>query len=364
MRKVLIICAVLSLLVGAALLTLAQDTPEVVAEGLSAPRHLFVDTDGTLYVVEAGSGGETAVDTAAGGQNGGTSSQITMVSPEGEQSVFIGGFYSVSDDFGQTNGTSAVRLTEDSVWVLHGLGPIGEDRPADTATMALVQHDRATLEVVNSFDLYAFEEANNPDTNFVDSNPVDFVVAEDGTVYIADAGANSVWKWVEGEGISLFKTWIPDGTNPSAVPTSLEIDADGNILVSFLTGFPFEPGLSRVEVLDADGNEVARYEGLTLVTDLMFGADGTLYAVQFADGFGEFGFNQNTGSIVAVSMDGVAPVVTGLNLPYGIADAGDGSFYVSVVSAFAPAGTGQVLKVAPGMAITPAAPEPASTEEG
>jgi hypothetical protein len=363
MRKLLLGLVLVSMLVGVAALTFAQDAPIPAAENLNAPRHLFVDADGTLYIVEAGFGGETEVDTAVGTELGGTSGQITAVSPEGEQSVFVSGFYSVSNEFAQSNGISAVRLTEDSVWVLHGLGPIGDDRPTDAATMALVQHDRATLEVLQTIDLYAFEEANNPDTRDVDSNPVDFVVAADGSIYIADAGANAVLKWVEGEGLSVFKTWIPDGENPAAVPTSLAIGEDGNLLVSFLTGFPFLTGVSWLEVLDAEVNEIVRVDGLTLVTDLWLAEDGTIYAVEYADGFGDFGFNANTGRIVAIVANTIQPVVTGLNFPYGIADAGDGNFFVSVNSAFTPPGSGQVWQVAPGMELAPA-PDPAATEEG
>ncbi len=361
MRKLLLVLTLMGVLVGAVALTFAQDAPIPVAENLNSPRHLFVE-DGTLFIVESGFGGETEVDTAVGTELGGTTGQITAVA-DGEQSVFVSGFYSVSNEFAQTNGISAVRLTEDSVWVLHGLGPIGDDRPTDAATMALVQHDRATLEVVQTVDLYAFEEANNPDTSNIDSNPVDFAVAPDGAIYIADAGANTVLKWVEGEGVSVFKTYIPDGTNPAAVPTALEIDADGNVYVGFLTGFPFLPGVSWIEMLDATGTEIMRIDGLTLVTDLWFGADGTIYAVEYASGFGDFGFNPDSGRIVAVTADGIEPVVTGLNFPYGIADAGDGNFFVSVNSAFAPPGSGQVWQVSPGMELAPA-PEPAATEEG
>ena len=58
----------LSMLVVVAFVALAaaQAAPravqyEAVADGLSSPRHLEFDAEGTLYVAEAGSGGETCI---------------------------------------------------------------------------------------------------------------------------------------------------------------------------------------------------------------------------------------------------------------------------------------------------------------
>jgi sugar lactone lactonase YvrE len=87
------------------------------------------------------------------------------------------------------------------------------------------------------------------------------------------------------------------------------------------------------------------YEGLTAVTDVHVDEAGTLYAVQIADGYGDNGWNPNSGSIITVTADGVTPIAEGLSYPYAMAFAPDGSIAVSVNSSFGPTGSGQVISV-------------------
>jgi hypothetical protein len=149
-------------------------------------------------------------------------------------------------------------------------------------------------------------------------------------------------------------------------------DPDGSVYVSFLTGFPFPTGGSRVEKYDAEGNLTQTIEGLTMVTDLFWGQDQTsLYAVQLADSFGDMGFTPNSGSIVLVGADGITPIVTGLPLPYGGFDGGEGVFVVSVNSTFTPAGSGELWALTAGdytsysesMTAPMEEAEPATTEQ-
>ena len=68
-----------------------------------------------------------------------------------------------------------------------------------------------------------------------------------------------------------------------------------NIYVSFLSAFPYDPGTARIEEWSARWELVATYDGLTGGDRRAVGDDGTLYAVQLADGYGDLGFNPNTG---------------------------------------------------------------------
>ena len=76
----------LSMLVVVAFVALAaaQAAPravqyEAVADGLSSPRHLEFDAEGTLYVAEAGSGGETCIGEGEEQRCIGTSGAITVI---------------------------------------------------------------------------------------------------------------------------------------------------------------------------------------------------------------------------------------------------------------------------------------------
>mgnify|MGYP001449109137 CR=1 FL=1 len=351
LKAVLVTAVILSLGIAA---VGAQDDPEVIASDLNAPRHVFYAADGTLYIAEAGMGGEMSGSSGMGGGNVsvGFTARVSTVSAEGEQGVFIDELFSTADDFGSVEGVSAVYTDDQYAWLVMGIGTSRETAPPDAIFSALVQVDLATLDILNVIDLLAFEEANNPDnTQEIASNPQDIAVAEDGTVYIIDASGNSLLRIV-GDQVELFHVWEVDesGQTPSPVPTSIELAEDGSIYVGFLSGFPFLPGAARIEQWSADGELINTIEGLTLVTDLAMGQDGNLYAVQFANGFGDMGYNAETGSVVMIAEDGtITPVIEGLNFPYGIAQAADGSWAVTLNSAFSAPGTGEVIRIGGGM---------------
>ncbi len=342
----------------------------MLATGLNNPRHISFGSDGTLYIAEAGIGG----DLEAPGMVGGTvmvgpSAQVSAVSPEGEQSVFIPELTSSVADF-TAEGVSAVLVDEEYAWVVAaGLGPAPADVPEGLPTVAaVVQINLASMEIENVIDVYTFEQENNPDaTEDLASNPQDIAVGADGTLYIVDASGNSLLSWTEADGLQLVAAWEvdPTGATPAPVPTSVAVGPDGAIYVGFLTGFPFPSGAARVEKW-VDGALAETYDGLTMVTDVEVGQDGNIYAVQFASELGEQGFTPNSGSVVMISDEGLTYVAEGLNFPYGIAQNADGNWAVSVNASFGAPGSGMVLWVEEGMTMPGAEPEatPEMTPEG
>ncbi len=340
-RKLLVgIASVLLILTS--IPTVAQD--DVIATGLNNPRHLFYASDGTLYIAEAGSGGEETVQGPFGEATGGNSAQISAVSLEGEWSVVIPELLSTDLGFGQIEGSTSIYVTETSIWATLGIGP--QEIPDGQYAEAVVEFDLETKAVTQSIDFRAWEAENNPDeAPELVSNPVDLAVDADGKIYIADASGNSLLTWTADEGLSLFLVWPVVEGEPSAVPTSVSIGPDGDIYIGFLTGFPFPTGGARIERYSPEGELKQTYEGLTLVTDVLVTADGTIYAVQFADGFGDTGYNAGTGSVVVVGEDGPQVVYGQLNFPYGIAVAPDGTLAVTVDTYGQPPNSGQVFSI-------------------
>ncbi|HEX2621891.1 MAG TPA: ScyD/ScyE family protein [Phototrophicaceae bacterium] len=337
-----------------------EDVP--VASGLNAPRHLRFGSDGTLYIAEAGFGGDlTAVGPSGNGEVSlGTSGRVSTVLPSGEQSNLIDGLLSIVDSSMYSEGVSDVLVNDagDTAWLVLGQGPMPESIPADPGGImtAVVKYTLPDLVSSTVIDTYGFEVANNPDgASDMASNPQEIAVAADGTIYIVDASANSLLSWTEADGLKLVTAWAVDesGATPSPVPSSLALASDGSLYVGFLSGYPFNAGGAKIEHW-VNGALAETFEGLTLVTDVAVGQDGNLYAVQFADGFGQTGFNQNSGSVVQVTADGITPIMTGLNFPYGIAENANGEWFVSINSAFSAPGTGAVLKVRQGEVIAPA----------
>lgn len=315
----------------------AQD--DVIASGLNNPRKLMYDADGTLYIAEAGAGGDTEAEGPFGPVTVGLTSQITIVSPEGEQSVLIDGLVSTNMGSGSIYGTNLAYVTDDAYWLVLGEGPVEAPFP-DGLVNAIVQLDPETLEVQQVIDVLAYETSENPDGDIISSNPIDLAIADDGTLYIANAGCNCVMRWTEEDGIQTFASWdIED--NP--VPTSVDIGPDGDVYVGFLSGFPFPAQGSRIERWSADGELNQTYEGLTLVTDILVDAEGTIYAVEMASGLGDAGFVPESGRVVRVSEDGLTPVAEGLNFPFGVTMGADGSLVVTINSAFSEPDSGAVI---------------------
>lgn len=320
--------------------TAAQDGPTVVATGLNSPRALFYDAEGTLYIVEAGEGGST--DSGSAGpdglpRNSGGTGRVTTLAADGTQGTLLNDLPSNSSPAFEAAGPSQIHVSETSVWLLSNGGPLYQPM-----SFSIVELDRATTRVKRLIDLFTFEATNNPDGQAIDSNPVDFVATEDGTLYIADAGCNCVLKWTAEAGLETLIVW---DTNP--VPTGIDLGPDGNLYISFLTGFPFPEGGAKIEVRDTAGTLVTEYGGLTMAVNVEVADDGTIYAVELgrfdlAAAASGSPWVANSGRVVRVSEEGITPVAENLNFPYGLLQNPDGDWLVTVNSAFSAPGTGEV----------------------
>ncbi|HLA42937.1 MAG TPA: ScyD/ScyE family protein [Aggregatilineales bacterium] len=309
----------------------AQDGAQILVDGLTNPRNMSYDSAGNLYIAEAGATGGLV---NADGDNYGASSQITMITPDGERDVIVRGLISAIP--GTPRGAHAIIATDDSLWIALG------DQPDLTIpwTHGVVELDRETGRVKRFLDLLQVEVEQDPDGNMnMESNAVDLALTDDGTLLIANAGCNCLQSWSEADGLQVVAAWSHAEDNP--VPTSVEVGPNGDIYVGFLTGFPFPQGGSRIERW-SNGELAQTYTGLTAVTGLLVTDDGTIYAVEF----GVYDQGWGPGRVVMVTDSGVEPVLEGLNQPYGIAQSPDGTIVVSVGGAGE--GGDQVI-VLPGM---------------
>ncbi|MBZ0286138.1 MAG: ScyD/ScyE family protein, partial [Anaerolineae bacterium] len=252
----------------------AQD--DAIATDLNNPRQLFYDADGTLYIAEAGSGGDATATGVFGNEVAiGTTGRISVVSPEGEQSVLIDGLASVSTGQGTAHyGPHAIYVDDATIWVVMGEGPTEGTYDEALIFDALVAFDKESLEVTQTIDLQELADSvNSPENVPNNSNPVDIAVADDGTVYVALAGCNCVASWTEADGAQLAASWSTQDDNP--VPTSVDVDANGDLYVGFLSGFPWPTRGARIERWS--GGELAEtFERLTAVTDILVAEDGTI----------------------------------------------------------------------------------------
>lgn len=292
----------------------------IVAEGLLAPRHIAYDADGILWIAEAGSGGDVETPSPLGMGKAGLTSRVTIVSPEGEQEALLGNLPSMDWGFNEIVGVNAVLPLESQLLMAVGNG--GGEATGGLSRGVYVWNIE-TFEQIGVFDTLAAETGLNPDGEIIDSNPMDIAVGADGTIYVADAGANTVWQIApDAAELAVFATWTD---NP--VPTSVEVDTNGDIWIGFLSGFPHLEGSARVEHYSPDGTLVEVFEGFTAVVDLALGDDG-LYAVQYGI-YGDAGFAPSSGSVVNVTSDGPTPVLEEVNFPFGLTLSPDGIWMVA-----------------------------------
>lgn len=380
--KVLAVGSVLALALSA---SATASTPEItqVVGGLNSPRGVEVGLDGTVYVVEAGTGGTLGCgDTAELGKLCfGPSGAIVSVTG-GVATPVVEGLTSGATETGEAIGPSDLAIGDDgTIWFLIG-GPGGgeaapfRDAVPDGAAAAIGQLYKvgADGKPVAVADLAAYETANNPDAQQPgneqpDSNANGLAVGAEGAA-VADAGANSLLLVAPDGTITVgavfpvvFQPAPPDptaspvpGASPMMIPmdptpTSVVMGPDGALYVGQLTGFPFPVGGASVFRV-VPGEEPTVYAtGFTNVMDVEFAADGTLYVLEIAhDSLLAAGAGgPPMGGLWKVPAGGGTPeLVTaeGLPMPGGMGIAADGTIYISTCAA-CPAGMGGLVSLKP-----------------
>ncbi|MBW3619677.1 MAG: ScyD/ScyE family protein [Actinobacteria bacterium] len=360
---------------------------EVVADGLDNPRGITVADDGTVYVAQAGSGGDDYCHTVEEGDEQfelcfGTTGSIAAVS-DGQLTTVVDQLPSYLFGEGEAIGASDVSLAPDgSLYLSLGLGgyaglrdEIAQEFPP-AAMFGTVQH-LAGGELGMVADLSAWEEANDPSAGQPstegeggapsnDSNPNSVLATAAGGLFAADAGGNTVLEIDPATGDIQLRAFLedrfvdappfmgaPEGTQipMQAVPTSLAEDPDGEVAFGQLTGFPFPVGGAHVYGFGADETPETIAEGFTNVMDVTY-LDGELYVLEIAHDSLLAG---PTGALVRVRSDGtrIALLRDVLFAPGGVAAGPDGMLYITNNSIGEP-GAGEILRFDPSLAADPA----------
>lgn len=384
-RRALAALFAAALLAGLVAVPAAAQDPDrlgVVADGLHNPRGITIAADGTIYVAEAGLGGDEFCLEDDDGDDEvclGTTSRVLSIDGDGEVTVVVDDLPSIVTPEGEVVGAADVVVAEDgTIYVAIGFGEASPVRDAIADEWEPAALFGTVIRVVGDTitgvaDLAAWETANDPDADQPStqgpmgqesdhSNPNGLVLTSDGRLLAVDAGGNTILE-VDFDADELTMVGLigdrfapappflqlPEGTEipMQAVPTNaIELD-DGTILVTELTGFPFPVGAANVYALtDTETPEVI-LEGFTNAMDLAAVGDD-LYVVEFArDGL----LAGPTGALVRVRGDGTRVSLLGGDLlaPGGIAADGDGMLYLTV-GAVGPPGSGAVVRFDPSLA--------------
>lgn len=326
----------------------------IVAFGLIHPRGLAWAEDGTLLVAEAGTGGmeladgEESVPPPRGPFAGGPTARISRIVAGCPQPLATN-LPSYVTKTGEAGGVADLAVIDGTLYALVTGGGTAHGNPDQPNGVYRIEADGAAALVAN---LTAWSQehpvAHPPQADFDPAGSFfDMVVAPDGkSVLVVESNSQQVLRVsLDGE-----VTRIADLSGDNQVPTAIAVDASGTIYVGYLSGVPYPDGAARVVRLADDGSVENVWTGLTAVTGLAFGTDGTLYALEMSTGnttkppF----LTHNSGRLARqAGPDSSGPVATGLDLPVALAAGPDGAFYVSSPAIGAGDGSGIVLRVMP-----------------
>jgi hypothetical protein len=338
-----------------------------IASGLMSPRFLALGDDGSVFVTEAGTGGDEVLSVAPPGEEPaatpmaspvaspapagpqstrGHTGQVSKIAPDGSVSVVASGLASYLFGGTEALGPAGIAVDGGTLWVANGgAGPAVATLDAIQYENSVLSIDEATGSVTVVADLGAYEETNNPEPTAVDSNLYGLTLGADGMLYVNDAGGNDVLRVDPASGeISVLAVIppiqlpdellaiVPEGvTAVQAVPTGVTPNPAGGLYVSLLSGGPFPPGAAKILAIADDGTISDAATGLTMATDVKVGPDGNLYAAQISLNF--LAEPPEPGSVVRINQDGsIEPVVEGLMLPNGLVFDADGNLFVTAVS--------------------------------
>jgi sugar lactone lactonase YvrE len=344
----------------AAAATAQAAPPQPVMTGLNNPRGLAFGPEGGLYVAEAGKGGGgvcVPLPDGPGTRCYGATGAITRLWRGTQERIATGLPSLATQPLGET-GAGPQHIS------FQGRGglfvTIGCSCNRGDATGSLLEglgfgylmHVSASGNGKQLVDLARYELTANPDGAQIDSNPYG-LLALPGHRLVTDAGGNSLLDVAANGSISTVATFprVP-GPAPfllrDAVPTDVVVGPDGAYYVSTLTGFPFTAGTASVYRVVPGQAPTPYATALTMLTDLAFGADGSLYALQHASGIPGVPFPfAGPGAVWRVPPGGGASslVAGGLPRATGLVVGDDGALYVAVNGASS--GNGAVWRIIP-----------------
>lgn len=144
-------------------------------------------------------------------------------------------------------------------------------------------------------------------------------------------------------------TRVADLSAGHPVPSAIALAPGGGaVYIGNLTAVPFPDGKAKVVKVAADGTVTDVWTGLTVVTGLAVGADGTLYASAMSTGNLTQPPFLVPGSGKVVKMTGPSSsdtVASGLMLPIALGIGSDGALYVSSPAIGANGGDGVVIRL-------------------
>ncbi len=313
----------------------------LVAGGLVNPRGFTWSPDGDLYVALAGSGitsmghVENPKQYQYGPYFGENTASVVRIETRLDTVAFgcpvtvAGGLPSTRGMGGHEQGPTDVAFLGGELYVLQDGGDDAETMAPDMPNgVYRVESDGS---VTNIADLLTWTAANP-----VGHIPYDLgaegepfaMLAGDGFLWVLEANSGQVLKVTPQGDI----TRVADLSEGHLVPTGFALSPNGGVYVGFLTSAPYPNGASKVIEVMPDGTFTDVWTGLTAVTGLAVGQDGTLYAVEMSSGNTNappFTVARSGRILRQTGPSSFAEVVTGIDYPIAMRMGPDNALYVA-----------------------------------
>jgi len=344
-KRALIPLALLSLLPLAATVPAAaagSGGPVPIAEHLNNPRQITFGPDGSLFVAEAGSGAVNATvrGRCFAGPEGtacpGNTASITAVHRPGTAGADSGervvtGLLSLAGRDGSfAVGLDAIDFAPDGkLFGIIAAAPPGLPRSLARQAGQVLTGLRGDRPVTVA-DIAAYSFAHPNPGHEPDSDPYG-IAAMGSTTYVADAANNTLLKVTRDGRISTLHVFpYRHGSNGiDTVPTSVVVGPDHMLYVGTLASFV--PGAAKVYVVNPDTGRVVRtIDGLTTVSAVAVGANGTVYAAELFAGCPPDDHSCTPGRIAVIPQRGERHEIE-VPLPGGVA-VHEGHLYASVLA--------------------------------
>lgn len=344
----------------------------VVAANLNNPHKLFLGPGGSIYVVEAGSGGrDNCLGSGTARTCIGLSGSITRIAGATRTRVVTGLWSGAEPDGRRAEGPADVIVRGRTYDVLLQDGSINasgfnELGPDGEFAGDLISTPRGRAKPAVIFNFAAFEAARNPDHGAgpgarfgdqpIDSDPYAFTSYRGGFAVVDAAGNDLLWVKPGGK-VSVLAVF-PTQTEPltpeigkeigaplsmtsivvQSVPTCVAVGPDGALYVGELTGVPYAPGRARIWRVVPGKKPAVFASGFTNISDVAFDGKNLLVLEMTTKGLLA---GASPGALIRIAPNGARAVIAskGLVTPTGLA-VGSRSIYISNDGVYPASGAG------------------------
>jgi hypothetical protein len=311
----------------------------IIASGLANPRGLAWDDGGALYVALAGTDGATSPSATMCRQD----VSVAKIA-QGCLTPAARGLPSTRGMGGHVQGPSAVAFLGERLYVLQDAGATVYGTPDRPNGLYSATADGGVELVADT----AVWVKNHP----VAQLPADYYPEGETFGMVADADAFWVIESNSGQALRITPdgkiTRVADLSAGHPIPTGPAASPGGGIYVGFLTPAPYVDGTSKVVEITPSGAVTEVWTGLTMVTAVAVGPDGSLYALEMSTGNGTQPPYQKPGSGKVVRRIGhnrSVDIAIGLPFPIAMAFGPDHALYVVAPAYSATNADGFILRL-------------------